>query len=265
MHRFLQVLSAVFVFGFVVVQVGESADFQKSYTLGPGSRIKIENVSGDIVVSGYEGSTIQVKGVTVGRDKDRVDVEDTSDAGSLSLKAHYPQNGNCDASVRFEVQVPRSMAYKFDSLSTASGDIKVQDVTGELDAHSASGDVHIENVTGGVRARTASGDVAAKQIRGLVNAESASGDVSVEITKLEGNDHQMKVTTASGDVTVKLPANPDVEVEISTVSGSVQTDFPIQIQTPEFGPGQSARGRLGNGTYNLHMTTVSGDIHLGEH
>jgi len=265
MHRLFQILSMVLVFGFVVVHVGASADFQKSYTLGPGSRIKIENVSGDILITGYEGSTIQVRAAVEGRDKDRVDVEDTSDVGSLSLKAHYPQNGNCNASVRFEVQVPRSVAYKFDRLSTASGDIKVRDVRGDLDAHSASGDVHFENVTGQVRAKTASGDVAFKQIYGLANAESASGDVSVDITKLEGNDHQMKVSTASGDVNVKLPANPDVEVEISTVSGSVETDLPIQVQSPEFGPGQSARGRLGNGTYNLHMTTVSGDIHLGMH
>ena len=263
MHRFLHFWLVAFVLGFVIARPGESADFQKTYTLAPGSRIKIDNVAGDIVVSGYEGSAIQVKGIKEGEDRERVDVEDTSDPGNLYLKARYPQ-GSSHASIRFEVQVPRSIAYKFQALSTASGNIKVQDVTGDLDVYSASGDLYIQAVTGGVQAKTASGDVAAKQIRGSVNAESASGDVTVEITKLEGNDHRMKVNTASGDVIVKLPANPDVELEISTVSGSVQTDFPIQIETPEYGPGQSARGRLGNGTYHLHLTTVSGDVHLGQ-
>jgi hypothetical protein len=263
MNGLLRVLSAIPLLAILAGFPAEGADFQKNYTLAPGSWLKIENVSGNILVFGYDGSAIQVKGIKEGRDKDRVEIEDSSDAGNLFLKARYPQNCNCDASVRFEVQVPRAVSYKFEHLSTASGDIEVQDVTGDVGVHSASGSLRIEKVTGEVHANTASGDVAVKQIRGSVNAETASGDVVVEITKLEGSGRSMKITTASGDVNAKLPANPDVEVEMSTISGSIHTDFPIQVQTPEYGPGQSARGRLGNGTYNLHMTTVSGDIHLG--
>jgi hypothetical protein len=263
MNSRLRILSVTPLLAILVGFPSAGADFQKNYSLAPGSRIKIENVSGEILVSGYDGSAVQVKGIKKGRDKERVDVEDSSDSGSLILKARYPQQCNCDASVRFEVQVPRAVSYKFERLSTASGDIEVQDVTGNLGVDSASGDLRIEKVRGEVNAKTASGDVAVMQIQGLVNAESASGDVAVEITKLEGSGHNMKITTASGDVNAKLPANPDVEVEMSTVSGSIHTDFPIQVHTPEYGPGQSARGRLGNGTYNLHMTTVSGDVHLG--
>jgi DUF4097 and DUF4098 domain-containing protein YvlB len=263
MNSLLRFSSAIPLLAILAGFPAEGADFQKSYTLAPGSRIKIENISGNILVSGYDGSAIEVKGIKEGRDKDRVDVEDSSDTGSLFLKARYPQHCNCDASVRFEVQVPRAVSYKFERLSTASGDIEVRDITGDLGVHSASGSLRLEKVTGEVHANTASGDVTVTQIRGSVSAGTASGDVEVEITKLEGSGRSMKITTASGDVNAKLPANPDVDVEISTVSGSIHTDFPIQVHTPEYGPGQSARGRLGNGTYSLHMTTVSGDVHLG--
>ena len=37
------------------------------------------------------------------------------------LKAHYPQQCNCDASVRFEVQVPRAVAYKFEDSQRPAG------------------------------------------------------------------------------------------------------------------------------------------------
>jgi len=263
MHRLLQVLSA----SLLLVELGcfplEGADFEKTYSIPPGGHIRIENVSGNILVSGYEGSTIQAKGFKEGRDKDRVEVEDSSSSDSIVLKARYPQHCNCDASIRFEVRVPRATSYQFERLSTASGDIEVRDVTGDVETYSASGDLRIQDVTGAVKANTASGDVAAKKVKGSVNAESASGDVEVEISKLEGNAHQLKINTASGDVNVKLPSDPDVEVEMSTISGDIETDFPIQIHTPEFGPGHSAKGRLGNGTYSLRLTTVSGDVHLG--
>ena len=259
MHRFREILPVACLLGFLAGQPVEGADFQKSYALGPGSGIKIENVSGNIVVSGYDGSTVQVKGIKEGRDKDRVEVEDASDSKNLNLKVRYPQNCHCDASIRFEVQVPRSVSFKFERLSTASWDIEVHDATGDFRIHSASGNLHVQNVAGVVHANTASGDVTVTQVEGSVNADSASGDIAVEITKLEGNDHGMKVTTASGNVTVKLPPNPDVEVEISTVSGSVHTDFPIQVHTPEYGP-----FRLMNWVWELVGSVLSGRMRSRE-
>ena len=90
------------------------------------------------------GLTIEVKGFKEGRDKDLIDVEDNSTKISVALKVRYPHDGNSNASIRFELRVPRSTRYQFDRLSTASGDIRVEDITGKLKINSASGDVVVD-------------------------------------------------------------------------------------------------------------------------
>jgi DUF4097 and DUF4098 domain-containing protein YvlB len=72
----------------------------------------------------------------------------------------------------------------------------------------------------------------------------------------------MKFSSVSGNVAVRAPASLDADIEMSSVSGSLKTDFPIEIQERRYGPGRSARGRLGGGASNLRITSVSGRISL---
>jgi hypothetical protein len=243
----------------VVASAGQ--DFQKSYGLGAGGSVSVHSVSGDIRVRGYDGETIQVKGFKEGKDRDRVQVEDRSDPNHVELRVSYPHEGNCNASIRFEIEVPRTTAYKFDSFSTASGDVLVSGLTGDIKVKSASGDLRIEDVSGAVQASTASGDVSINNIKGPVNASSASGDLDVRIARLEGSN-QMAFSTASGDVSLKVPANLDAEIEMSSISGSLRTDFPIEIHEQDHGPGSHARGRIGNGSSHVTLSSASGDVSL---
>src|SRR5919202_6370825 len=96
---------------------GSAQDFQRSYNLGPGGTISVANVSGDIHIIGYDGGAVTVAGFKEGRDRDQVEVEDLSTAGRVEVRAKYPQNCNCDASIRFEVRVPRSVNFDFDKIS----------------------------------------------------------------------------------------------------------------------------------------------------
>ena len=61
---------------------------------------------------------------------------------------------------------------------------------------------------------------------------------------------------------VKLPANLDADVRMSTLSGGLKTDFPLQIEEPERGPGRRATGRIGGGSRNLKLSTTSGSVSL---
>src|SRR5882724_3402723 len=152
-------------------------DFQKSYTLAADGRINITNVSGDVIVNGYDGNTIKVTGTKEGRDRDQVEVDDRSDANQIDIRVRYPRNCNCEASIKFEVQVPKSIKFNFDKISSASGNIELNSVIGRINATSASGDVKLRDVNGQINARSASGEVIVKEAVGSVTAESASGDV----------------------------------------------------------------------------------------
>src|SRR5215467_8967071 len=194
-------------------------DFQKSYRIGQGGSVRVRNVSGDVNIKGYDGDQITVAGFREGRDANLVSVEDLSQGNGVEVKVKYPEHCNCDASIRFEVQVPRSIAYTFDHVSTASGNILVDSVTGNVEAKTASGEIAISNVTGRVDAHTASGNVDVKNVSGAASARAASGNVTVSIARLEGTD-AMNFSTASGDVTVRMPAELDADIEMHSMSGS---------------------------------------------
>ncbi|HEX8775334.1 MAG TPA: DUF4097 family beta strand repeat-containing protein [Pyrinomonadaceae bacterium] len=229
--------------GLMLVTTATAQDFNKTYRIAPGGSINIRNVSGNISITGTDADAITVSAFKTGSDRDLVEVVDTSNDNRLDLEARYPSQCNCNVDVRFELRVPRGTNYNFDQVTTASGNINVSGVRGHMRVSTASGDVEVKNVSGEVSAR------------------SASGDVEVEISNLEGTG-DMKFASASGDVHVRMPASLDADVRMSTISGTVRTDFPIEVRQPRYGPGSNARGRLGGGTRSLQITSASGDVSL---
>jgi DUF4097 and DUF4098 domain-containing protein YvlB len=241
--RIIRLSVASAICGLILVASAAAQDFQKSYRIAPGSQVRIGNVSGDVIVTAYDGDSIIVKGTKKGRDRDQIDVEDRSGSNNVDVGVHYPKNCNCDASIRFDVQVPRSMNFDFDQISSVSGDVKVSGVSGKLHASAVSGDVQVIDVSGSV------------------SASAVSGDVKVEINKLDGSD-DMKFSTVSGDVNVMLPGSLDADVDMSSFSGSIKTDFGIEVRSEKYGSRNTARAKLGEGSRRLKMTSVSGDLSL---
>jgi DUF4097 and DUF4098 domain-containing protein YvlB len=255
-----------------------SQDFEKSYNLAAGGTISFANVSGDISITGANIKAVTVKAIREGRDKDAVEIIDQSGSSLISFKVEYPRGGNFDASVRFLVEVPSAYEYKFDKLSTASGDIEIINVAGEINASTASGDIKISQVTGNVRANSASGDlniskvqgdvkasaasgdITVLNIAGMVTANTASGDVEAEVIRFEGNG-EMRFASATGDVTVRVPNQLNAQVQISTGSGDIQSDFPLNYEKPT-GGGKKASGNFGAASILLRISSASGNACL---
>jgi hypothetical protein len=257
----LLAITSVFLLAFAAAA---AQDFQKSYSIPAGGEVAINSASGDVNVVGYNGNTVVVTAYKEGRDRNLVDIEDLSSGNRVELRSRYPRDCRCDASVRFEVQVPAMVDLK-ENLSTASGNIHVAMLTGEVNAKSASGEITVRKVNGAVKAHTASGNVEITDVAGTVSAHTASGNVDASLTRIEGNN-SMEFTTASGNVTVKAPANLDANVEMTTHSGSVRTDFPLSITDRDdgrnrFGP-RTMGGRLGQGSRELRIRSASGNVKL---
>lgn len=228
----------------VILSVGSLAqDFHRTYKLPANGTIRIRTVSGDVKILGYDGSSIVVEGFKVGRDRDRVEILDMGSADRIDLSERYPESGSNNASVSFQVRVPRSVSYNFGSISSLSGNVSLTDVTGQVRAVSVSGSVEVKNVSG------------------LVSATSTSGNVDVYIKKIEGSG-DMRFFSVSGNVAVRAPANLDANVEMNTTSGSLTTDFPLEVHDRRYTPGRWARGRLGTGACSIRIISVSGRVSL---
>ncbi len=223
--------------------LASAQELHKTYAIPSGGHILIKNVSGDIKVTGYNGDSIVVDAVPVGRDRDKVQIEDLSSGNRIDLGVRYPESCNCEASVEFTVRVPANVNYSFDRIGSVSGDVEVTGVRGSIHASSVSG------------------QVTAKDVSGIVNASSVSGGVDAEISRVEGAG-EMKFSSVSGSVHVKAPGNLTADIEMSTISGSLETDFPIEVQEKGYGPGRSAHGRIGNGENSLRVTSISGRVSL---
>jgi hypothetical protein len=225
------------------LQLMASEDFQRNYVLGPGGQIVISAISGNVVVKGYEGKNIEIIASKNGVDRDRIEIRDNSVGNRIELRSYYPGMSNGDASVDFEVRVPSGVRFNFRRLSSFSGNVQVSKITGLIRVESVRGDVDVEEVTG------------------VVSATSVSGNIHVMLSQAKSRNN-MKFSSISGNIEVRVPAQLDAIVDMSSASGLLKTDFPIEIQQRRYGPGYSARGKLGNGRQILRITTVSGSIRL---
>jgi DUF4097 and DUF4098 domain-containing protein YvlB len=235
--------AALFFSTLMLISTAAAQDFTKSYRLGAGGDVRVGNVSGDVTITGYDGDAVVVTAIKDGRDRDKVEIEDRSTADRVDVTVRYPERCNCNVDVRFEVKIPRSISFDALRFTSVSGDVDVNAVTGKLRVSSVSGNVRVRDVSGSV------------------SASAVSGNVEVDVDRLEGAEN-MKFSSVSGNVTVKLPNNLDAEIEMSSLSGSLKTDFPIEVREKRYGPGRSAHGRVGNGSRTLNMSTVSGSVSL---
>jgi hypothetical protein len=159
--------------------------------------------------------------------------------------------------------------------STGSGRILVDGVKGEVHASTGSGEIEATGVAGGLHASTGSGSVTLRQtapgdvevntgsgtlqlegVHGNVRAQTASGNITVEG---EGQD-SWRLSTASGNVTVRLPSQRGFTLHAHTVSGSVHSDRELLVQGT-LGK-HELEGKFGDGSFNLDVSTVSGNIRV---
>jgi DUF4097 and DUF4098 domain-containing protein YvlB len=139
--------------------------------------------------------------------------------------------------------VPASVDYNFTRISSFGGNVEVSRIGGRLRAESVRGNIEIRDV------------------RGLVSAKSVSGNVNVEIAQGQVPSH-MRFTSISGNIDVSAPLKFDAVIDMSSASGLLRTDFPIDVQERRYGPGRTARGRLGSGGRVLYISSVSGRVSL---
>jgi DUF4097 and DUF4098 domain-containing protein YvlB len=145
-------------------------------------------------------------------------------------------------------------------INTASGEIVVDQVDGDVDANCASGDVTIgsgrairaHSASGRVTIGRATGDVdvrcASAQIRigvaeASVRAKAASGDITVD----EARAGTVSLDVASGDLRIGVRSGVTAHLDLRSISGKIRSELPVDDVAPADGAPLEIRARTTSG------------------
>ncbi|MFQ5663116.1 MAG: DUF4097 domain-containing protein [Terriglobia bacterium] len=216
------------------------------YPLPAGGRVTVVNVQGSIRVEGWDRSEVEL---TVGKSVAGVDgrlagvnIEVERGADWLRVRTLYPEESVEPVRVDYYLRVPRQV--RLEGLHTVNGDIRVR------------------NLEGRVEARTLNGDIEQRGIAGSVVARTLNGSIRVALRALPEPDGELRLETVNGDLNLLLPAEPNAELEASTVAGRIYSDFFSVAGGP--GGDTALRTQLGRGGLRVRLRTIRGNIRVAQ-
>ncbi len=228
---------------------------------GQSGKLVLDQISGSITVTGYEGKEVIAK-VSVSGDKKSSNNEKNGmkRIGNSGLNISGEEKGNevriqnemWSRKADFEIKVPYNFALKLSTVN--DGDILVQGVTGDLEINNVNGAISLLNVEGAVIAYT------------------TNGPVKVDFKKM-GNMTDMAFSSFNGNVEVTFPSGIKANVKAKSDMGDVYTDFDMALSEnkPEMDKKQTSgsykvkleqwvRGKINGGGPELLFKTFNGDI-----
>jgi len=238
---------ALIVSGHLSAKVTEEETF--SFTLNDGGRLSVENVNGSITVTGGSGNSVEIIAIKKADNQETLDgikIEISHSPDYIEIETDLPETdhwfkrGNSGAQVTYKIIVPAGT--NLESVETVNGNVEISGV---------SGDVHAESVNGSLDCTDLASSASFSTVNGSINAS---------FVKLEGQQ-KVKAETVNGRVTIRLPADADVNVSADTLNGGINgSDF--GLKTDKGFIGSDLNGSIGNGSARLNIDTVNGSIKL---
>lgn len=276
--------------------------FEKSFQVSGPVNLEVMSRSGDITVRTGPSGSVFIRGrifvgdhwLFGGRKGDVNEIEQHPPLRQEGNSIHIDYVNTRDISVDYEITVPAETTVRTRS---GSGDQTIEGTRGNVDLQSGSGDIKLANLTGEVRLQTGSGNVRAREISGSVRGGAGSGDIEVEETGsgeidlhtgsgnlvIRGMNGALRAQAGSGDITaegtqtgaweirtgsgnvhVRLPNNAAFDADITTSSGTIEVNSPIEmtVQGRVQESRKQIRGKVRGGGPTLSVRTGSGDIQI---
>jgi hypothetical protein len=146
-------------------------------------------------------------------------------------------------------------------VEVTSGRVTLMGLGGRTDAHLVSGPVEALGVAGDLTLETVSGElVLADSPAERVSAKTVSGAITCDLDNPRKSE--IRLSTTSGSVTVRVREDSDLSVDLHTRSGRITSAFPGVPTADRHGGRRDSQGVIGAGTGRLWADTTSGSIAL---
>ena len=264
----------------------DNTDFTWSKRLASGASLTIRSADGRIDVRESSSDRVEVRAVKRVHSRGNIrdvsfDVRESGD--DVMICSVYNGTSLCDrrnntrnirVAVDYTVLIPRTLKLNATTgngdvvvdkagaevaVTTGNGRVTVGETTGRVDATTGNGDVQVESARGPVHVTTGNGRVFVATSNGPVDVQSGNGDIDVRMKTLT-SDAGMNFQTGSGNIHVTLPADFNGELDMTTGSGNLRSEFEIQL-VGRINP-QHLRGRIGKGGATVRFMTGSGSVEI---
>ncbi len=232
-----------------VADVKETEEF--TFDISSGGRISLENINGDIHITGDEGDTVNI----VARKKagkqeymDELKIVVDADSDYIRIETRHPSNkdswlnwgNNHSGSVSYELTVPE--AVNLDKISTVNGDVEIRSISGK------------------VKAETVNGDLVASSLIADVDLETVNGGINADFDSV-GESQRISAEAVNGRIVLELPADTSARFHAETVNGSIDAgEFDLDIDKGFVG--RECDGQIGSGDARISLDTVNGSIRI---
>lgn len=221
------------------------------------ARLTLDAFTGELPIEGYNGNEIIITGSlieTPERAKGLKPVYGGGQDNTNGLGINVEKDGNKITlhcllgqfrAGNYHIKVPESMALKIGrDCGGGGGHTIVSNMKSEVEFKGCD-HITLKNVTGPLVVST---------INGGVNV------VFSEISK----DKPISLASINGDVDVTLPAKAAVDLEMSTMSGGMFTDFDLPADNKEMKRvgGSKIKSQLNGGGTELKLHNINGNIYL---
>jgi hypothetical protein len=227
-------------------------EWVRSYTLAKGGRLEIVNTYGNIDGFPAKGEAVEVtaeRELRLGNPEiaqqeltkvmmieevapDRVRVQSPTGLGVPEGPLHGATLG-----VNYKVGIPPGLIVL---LKTEHGNIRVENIQGQLTTTTTNGGLTLKGVSGPLDAQTVNGGVVATLI-------AVTGDV--------------RLSAVNGGVRLGMPQTADAEIEATAVNGGVNLDDGLGVVTTQK-ERQRVVGRLNKGGPKITAQVVNGGVRV---
>ena len=199
---------------------GQTERIEKTFAVGSEPGLEIDNFAGTVIIQGQEGDSIKVvatKRAQHARDLDRIQVEMEQQPGKLVIHTQKPDDLD-NTTVKLEIAAPAGT---------------------RLVIRSGAGTVDVRGLQASLDVQNGAGTVAIRDAAGVVAVNSGAGTIDYQ-GRPEGD---CRFWSGAGTVTLRVPRDLDMEVDLSTSLGTVHSDFGVSGQVSM----RSIRGAIGTG------------------
>lgn len=237
----LALLPAVAAWG-----VQDTKDFHWNGKIGVDQTVTVKTINGEIQAEPASGGDVEVTAQASGTYAQQVNFQVRQEGNGITICETYPHHDSCTG----------SSSGGHDDHTRISYHLRVP-AANRFAGQSVNGSIKADNLDRQVTAKTVNGTVKVST-KSWAEAESVNGSVEAMMGSANWTG-TLRLSSVNGAIHAGLPANANADIDVKTLNGSFQSEFPVAAQSFM---SRHVQGRIGSGGRELELKTVNGSVRL---